>query len=157
MIAKSIYGECDKEARRAITMQEIMECKNNPDALNVGEEFVTDQNGRKSRIKTTKDWMFLIKWKDGQESWIPLKDLKKSYPTKIAEYVDRNGLKDEPVFKWWVPFTLKKKLQIVSAVKSRMRKKTHKFGVEIPTTVAEALELDKYNDNDFWRRAIIKE
>ena len=31
------------------------------------------------------------------------------------------------------------------------------FGIEVPNTVKEALELDKKNGNDLWRKAIEKE
>jgi hypothetical protein len=36
-------------------------------------------------------------------------------------------------------------------------KGTHKFGIALPKTVNEALELDKRNDNTFWADAIAKE
>ena len=36
-------------------------------------------------------------------------------------------------------------------------KKTHKFGIEMPKTVAEALALDKKNGNTLWADAIAKE
>ena len=51
---------------------------------------------------------------------------------------------------------IKKKDQIVSAIRSRMIKRTHKFGIEVPSTVAEALDLDKQNENNFWRKEIEK-
>ena len=34
---------------------------------------------------------------------------------------------------------------------------THKFGIKVPTTVEEALTLDKENGNDLWWKAIQKE
>jgi len=34
---------------------------------------------------------------------------------------------------------------------------THKFGIEVPKTVNEALELDKKNSNTLWADAIAKE
>jgi hypothetical protein len=34
---------------------------------------------------------------------------------------------------------------------------THKFGIRLPKTVAEALEIDKATDTDFWRKAVNKE
>jgi hypothetical protein len=34
---------------------------------------------------------------------------------------------------------------------------THKFGIELPKTVKEALELEKKNGNTFWADAIAKE
>jgi hypothetical protein len=36
-------------------------------------------------------------------------------------------------------------------------KRTHKFGIELPKTVKEALELDKKNGNTFWADTIAKE
>jgi hypothetical protein len=36
-------------------------------------------------------------------------------------------------------------------------KQTHKFGIEPPKTIREALELDKKNGNTFWADAIAKE
>ena len=139
IIAESIYLECDNEGRRSQMLDRIIECRKGPDAINIGEEYFTSRNGRKSRIKTTKGWSFLVRWIDGQESWIPLKDIKESYPIDVAEHVMKYGLVEEPAFKWWVPYVIKKRDQIVSAIKARMTKKTHKFGIEVPTTVAEAL------------------
>ncbi len=34
---------------------------------------------------------------------------------------------------------------------------THKFGIEVPKTVKEALEIDKKNSNTLWADAIAKE
>ncbi len=36
-------------------------------------------------------------------------------------------------------------------------KRTHKFGIEVPETLKEALKLDKKNGNKFWADAIAKE
>ena len=40
---------------------------------------------------------------------------------------------------------------------TRYLKKTHKFGIELPKTVAEACALDKKNCNIYWADAIVKE
>ena len=34
---------------------------------------------------------------------------------------------------------------------------THKFGIRLPKTVEDALEIDKATNTDFWRKAINKE
>jgi hypothetical protein len=36
-------------------------------------------------------------------------------------------------------------------------KKTHKFGIEVPKTVKDVLEIDRRNGNTFWADAIAKE
>ena len=49
-------------------------------------------------FQTTKGWKFLVQWKVGESKWVPLKDLKKSNPIELAEYVlskklEEGGLK----------------------------------------------------------------
>ncbi|KAL7524182.1 hypothetical protein ACHAWF_000848, partial [Thalassiosira exigua] len=68
-----------------------------------------------------------------------------------------NKLDKEPAFRWWIKDVLKKRDRILSKVKSRYWKRTHKFGIELPKTVEEALALDRKNDNNFWKLAIEKE
>ena len=56
-----------------------------------------------------------------------------------------------------VDYTLKKRAQIISAVKERVIKKSHKFGMRVPNNIAEAHALDKANGNTLWGDAIAKE
>jgi hypothetical protein len=72
-----------------------------------------------------------------------LKDLKESNPIEVAEYAVANRIDQEPAFKWWVPHTLQKRNRIISKVKSWYWRLTHKFGVKLPHTVEEALEIDR--------------
>ncbi len=55
---------------------------------------------------------------------------------------------------------LKKRDQIISLVHkptTRYLKRTHKFGIEVPKTVKEALALDRKNGNTLWADAIAKQ
>lgn len=88
---------------------------------------------------------------------MPLKDLKESNPVAVADYAKANNLVEEPAFKWWVPYVLRKRDYIISKVTTRVKKKSHKYGIRIPRTVKEAYELDKLNGNDYWSKAIKKE
>ena len=45
----------------------------------------------------------------------------------------------------------------MSKVVSRVKKKTHKYGVQIPWSVQDAYELGRRNGNNLWRNAIKKE
>ena len=70
------------------------------------------------------------------------------------------GIDHEPAFNWWVTHVLKKRDQIISLVQkriSRYLKHSHKFGIEIPTSVKDAFELDKKNGNTYWADAIASE
>ena len=96
-------------------------------------------------------------WADDSETWVPLKDLKESHPVEVAEFAKAQGIADEAAFIWWVPYTLRKRDVILSEVKARIRKTTHKYGIEIPTSVENAYEVDTKNNNDLWQKAIDKE
>jgi hypothetical protein len=61
------------------------------------------------------------------------------------------------MMKWLLHFTLQKRDAIVKAVKSRSRRKTHKYGIEIPRDIKHAYKLDRQNGNTFWSDAIAKE
>jgi hypothetical protein len=79
---------------------------------------------------------------------------------QVAEYAVAQGIAHEPAFNWWVTHVLRKRDRIVAAVKKRnvrYLKKTHKFGIELPKTVAEAYELDRRNGDTKWADAIAKE
>ena len=121
-----------------------------------GKYFKTKQ-GKRTQLKTTVGWAFQIKWKNGTKQWVNLKDFKESNPVDVAEYVTARGIQDEPAFAWWVPYTLQKRDVIVSAVSSRVRKCSHKYGIEIPTSITHAKWIDRKNGNNFWTDAILKE
>ena len=66
-------------------------------------------------------------------------------------------ISEEAAFAWWVLYTLKKQDHIISKVKAHFLNNSHKFGVEVPTSVGEAYRLDQKNNNTLWRDAIKKE
>ena len=80
--------------------------------------------------------------------------MKESHPVEVAEYARARGIDKEPAFEWWVPHTLKKRQVILEALKKRIRKTTHKYGIEIPTSVEHAFELDRKNGNNLWKDAL---
>jgi hypothetical protein len=109
---------------------------------------------------STIGWQVCCQLKDGSTSWENLADLKESHPLETAEYAVTQGIHHKPAFTWWVPHVLKKRDQIISLVckrTTRYLKRTHKFGIEVPKTVKEALALDRKNGNTLWVDAIAKE
>ena len=63
---------------------------------------------------------------------------------------------EEPAFKWWAAYTLKKRDHIICAI-VRRKKKGLKYGIKVPGTVADAYRLDTENVNNLWTDAITKE
>jgi hypothetical protein len=110
--------------------------------------------------RSTIGWQVCCQWKDGSTSWENLADLKDSCPLETTVYAVTQGIDHKPAFNWWVPRVLKKCDQIISLVckqTTRYLKRTHKFGIEVPKPVKEALDLDHKNGNTFWVDTIAKE
>lgn len=126
-------------------------------AVGKGDGYVITKRGQKRARKTTQGWKLLVQWNDDSETWIPLKDMKESHPVETAEFAKARGIDDQPAFSWWIPYVLRKRDVILSAIKTRIRKTTHKYGIEIPTSTEHAFELDWRNGNSFWNDALAKE
>ena len=107
--------------------------------------------------KTTCGWKFLVLWKDGSETWVSLNSMIECQPIEIAEFAKSRGIDKENTFAWWIPYTLRKRDIIISAINTRIRKTTHKYGIEIPRSVKHASEMDLRNGNYFWVKSIKKE
>ena len=154
LIAESLYAAVDDKGFDTGLLNEIVGHEKTSDAISVENGYVGQNN---TPVMTTKGWKIKIKWKDGSMDWLPLSQVKNANPVELAEYAYHAGIQNEPAFCWWASHILKKKKRMINKVKSRMRKENTKFGVVIPTTVKEALELDKKNGNSYWSNAIKKE
>ena len=126
-------------------------------AISKEDGYITTKSGQRRLRKSTKGWKLLVRWADLSESWIPLKDLKESNPIEVAEFARARGISNKPAFAWWVPFTLRKRDAILSAVRVRARKNTHKYGIELPTSFAHADEIDWKSLRPFWCEALAQE
>ena len=159
-IAISMYTQCDPDGNQYLLFDSFVGHRKDDTALTIDQQSKTEPSGRVRRRKTTKGWQMCCQWKDGSTSWEELNSLRNSYPTILAEYAVAHGIDKEPAFNWWVPYTLKRREAIISATRSRTArylKKTHKFGIEVPKSVEDALRIDNENGNHFWRDAIAKE
>ena len=157
VIAENIFSQVDEEGYRHVLLDEIIDHRALDDRVSKEKGFITTSAGVKRRVQTTKGWDILIQWKDGSTTWNKLKDVKDSYPVQLAEYAKMNGIDEEPAFAWWVGHVTKKGARIVSKIKSKYWVRTHKYGIRIPKTVKEALEIDAENGNTLWWDAILME
>jgi hypothetical protein len=157
VIAENMYAQVDDEGNMFQLLLEIMNHKKDGTAIDISNGMVTSANGNTKPKIMTQGWMLLVMWKDRSTSWEKLKDLKASNPIELAEYAVANRIAEEPAFKWWVSHTLCKRNSIISKVKSKYWKTTHKFGCKLPHSMAEALEIDRLAGTDLWTWAINKE
>jgi hypothetical protein len=152
-----MYAQVDDEGIMFQLLLEIMDHKKDGTAIDISNGMVTSVNGNTKPKITTQGWMLLVMWKDQSTSRVKLKDLKVSIPIKLAEYAVANRIAEEPAFKWWVSHTLRKRNCIISKVKSKYWKTTHKFGCKLLHSMAQALEIDRLAGTDLWTWAINKE
>ena len=157
LIAENIYSQVDAEGNSYSIMSEIIDHESDGSAVQKDDGLEVTKDGSTRPRRTTKGWKLLVAWKGGTSSWIPLKDLKESYPIQVAEYALANKILEEPAFCWWARHVLKKRDRIIKKVKTRYWERTHKYGVPLPKSVAEALRMDRETGTDFWQRSIEKE
>ena len=157
VIAENMFAQVDSEGIPLELLDEITDHRKDSNAIDPIDGWITTSSNNKVRKKTTKGWKLLVSWKGGSSDWVDLKDLKEAHPIELAEYAIANRLDEEPAFAWWVADALRSRNRIVSKVKSRYWKTSHKFGIELPHSVEQAYDLDRRNGDDLWRRAIEKE
>ena len=86
-----------------------------------------------------------------------MKGLNESNPVDIAEYVVSKKIYHEPAFKWWVPYTLRKRNRIIPKLQKKYWRKNCKFGIEVPSSIKRAYEIYEETHTDLWRKVIAKE
>ena len=157
VIAENMMSQIDSEGHHYQVISEISDHAFDNSAIKKCNGFIRGKNGNLHPKITTRGCKLEVEMKDGSVTWIPLKDLKLSNPVELAEYAVANEIADEPVFKWWVHETLKKRDRIISKIKAKYWRTTHKFGIEVPKTVDEAYAIDHKTNTQFWTNAIAKE
>ena len=86
-------------------------------AMSKQDWYVKTRRGQIRLRKATTGWKHLVRWKDGEETWIRVSHMKQSHPVEVAEFARARGVADEAAFAWWVPFTLRTRDLIIPAVK----------------------------------------
>jgi hypothetical protein len=157
LIVENMYSQVDANGCSYALLSEIINHKSDGSAVRKDDGFETTKDGQVRPRYTTKGWKLLVSWKDGSTSWVPLKDMKDSFPMEVAEYVMVNKILEEPAFAWWAKHVLCKRDRIIKKVKSRYWYRTHKYGILLSKSVEKALWIDQETGTDFWQKAIEKE
>jgi len=157
VIAENMYSQVDENGHAVQILDAIVDYRKDESAIEKADMYIRTKSGQRRLRQTTTGWSLLILWKNGEEELMPLNKLKQALPLETAEFAVARGIDDEPAFKWWVPYTLRRRDRIIAGINTRIRKVTHKYGVELPTSVDEARKLDQKNGNTLWTDAINKE
>ena len=108
VIAENMLSQVDNEEFTLTLLDIILDSKQDEQAVSKDDQYATTKRGSRHISKTTCCWKLLVRWKDGSESCIPIKDMKESHPVPVesAEFAKARGITTEPDFIWWVPHTL---------------------------------------------------
>jgi hypothetical protein len=117
IIAENTLTQVDSDGFSTSMMEGIINYKKD-DAVAIwkNDMYVVTRRGQKRIRKTTQGWKLLIKWANGSESWIALKDMKESHPVETTEFARARDIDAEPAFTWCVPYTLQKRDIILSKI-----------------------------------------
>ena len=157
VIAENMYVQVDAEGFHHSLLDAILDYKRNDKAVDKADMYITTKSGQRRLRKTTAGWKLLVQWRHGNQEWLPLNILKELNPVEVAEFAISRNIDSEPAFIWWVPYTLRRRDRIIAAANARVRRVSHKYGIQIPNSVLEAYKIDERNGNTFWRDAINKE
>ena len=157
IIAENIHNSVDSDGHWSRPFGDILNyCKTLNDVA-IADATAVGQNGRRYQRKTIAVWNLLIGMTDGSEQWYPLKDMKESYQDQIAENDDAKFNAIDTAFLWWVPNIIKKWNVIIAEIKSRLKVATHKYGMEIPSSIEHSILLDSINGDQLWQEYLDKE
>ena len=98
LIAKIFLAQVDDNGHIHMMLDEIEDHRVLPDAFKKNEGTYITSQGTTRKKRTTKCLELLVRWKDGSNNCICLKDLKDSYPIDLMDYAVRNNLQEEPAF-----------------------------------------------------------
>ncbi len=120
LIASNIFIELDADDFSSSLLYHIVDHKCSGEATTMANKYFVTKTGIKRMCQMTVGWKFLVKWGNGSQQWIELKILKESNPVQVADYTMACNIGEEPAFAWWVPYFLRKRDVIISAVNSRV-------------------------------------
>lgn len=157
IIAGNMYTQVDPQGYSHTILDCILDFKKDDTTLSKDDMYINTKSSRHCTTQSTSRWKFLIQYKDVSEQWLPLKFLKKTNPLEMTEFATTIGIDEEPAFSWWTPYTLRRRDRIIPAVNKHIKRVSHKYSVDIPTSIEHADKIDTANGNTFWRDVINRE
>ena len=115
VFTEAIFAQVDDEGQEFLLLEDVIDhWRYDSIALNKSNGIETKPNGNTVPKKTAMGWDLMVRWKNGTENWIALKDIMDSNPLEVVSYAQENNLVDELAFAWWVPHFLSKRERIIS-------------------------------------------
>ena len=140
----------DDEGREILKFKVIIDHKKYGSVLTKETCFTVIKVGHKKCKPTTRGWKVLMNWRYEKTTWTDIKYIKEASPIELDEYAVAKTINYEADFAWWVNYVFKKLDRIIAKDKTKYWRTTHKYGVRLPKTTAESLELDRQIGQPLW-------
>jgi len=126
-----------------------------------GADFWTFDEIIGHRKTKTRGYEMQVRWDTGEITWEPATSVKEDDPVTLAKYAHDAKLTEERGWKWTKRYTKNPKnfIRLAKIFKAQARNNgpKYKFGIRVPRTVKEAMEIDRAEGNTLWKEAIDKE
>ena len=114
-----------------------------------------------SRVVNMRHVKVLTTFDNMDTAWVQLNAVRLDNPKVIAAYATKRNLVSHPDFQW-VAREYPQSRQILSVLRAMAAKRgdyapKFKFGVQVPTSPRNALELDRRNKDTLWKESMDKE
>ena len=141
-IAENIYTQVDQKFHSHNLLDTIIYYYKDGHSVSNEDKYVITRSGNRRLRKTTIGWKLSIKWKYETKEQVPLKLIQESKPVKVSDISMARDIVNEPELCWWVPYNFQKRDRIIAAVNYNVRKATHKYGIEVLTSMYHANKMD---------------
>ena len=98
LIAENVLTRVDSGGFSVTLLEAITDYHKYGTAVNISDKYVINSKGRRRLRMTTQGLKLKVLWRDGAESWTPLKDLKESNPIEFTEFEKSRDLESKPDF-----------------------------------------------------------
>jgi hypothetical protein len=142
-ITTSLYDSVEGDSREWYTFDRIIDHELRE---SIGDDGVTQQV-----------WWLQVLWEGDKVTWERMADMRHMDMSAVAQYAIEHNIQHHPAFAKWVRYAIKKKDRLIKQVLKRKRHNWYKYGIEVPRSMAEAVAIDKKNNNTLWQDAVKKE
>ena len=73
IIAENIYSQVDEQGHSHGILDSILDHRKSDDAIDIEQKYVMTKSGQRRLRKSTVGWDLLVKYKHGEEQWVPLR------------------------------------------------------------------------------------
>ena len=145
--AENAHAQADDDGHAMQILDAIVDFRKDRNGVDKASMNLFTKSGQQCLRHVFSGWSVLILRKNGEEELIPPNRLKQSLLLETSKFTVARVINNTPSSKWWASCAISRRDSIVAGVNKRVRRVTHKHGVELPTSVAQAKKSEYKSDD----------